>query len=220
MGFVEKCIEDSMPIWQECLNSKFLVELESGKLDEECFKGYIVDDSIYLMYYAKVFALGILNSRDFDSLRNFYSFLAFVNEGEGSTRLKYLERYGLNDNVVEKLPQREENREYTDYMLEHAQEGIPETMMAALPCTLSYAWIFRELLKRSPGVKDTVYWPLVRDYTALDYDSICNKWISFGNKVCRDLPQERLTHCMEIFRQCSKLELGFWHMSEKPRNDI
>ena len=31
MSFVEECIQDSLPIWEQCLNSPFLQKLENGK---------------------------------------------------------------------------------------------------------------------------------------------------------------------------------------------
>ena len=91
MSFLDQCIQDSLPIWQQCLESDFLQGLADGTLDEECFKGYIVDDSLYLREYAKVFAWGMTKARDMDDIRACYSLLAFVNEGEGTTRLYYLE---------------------------------------------------------------------------------------------------------------------------------
>lgn len=219
MDFVEKCIEDSLPIWEECLASPFLVQLEQGTLPEGCFRDYMVDDSLYLWQYAKVFAWGIIHAQELEALRTFYSFLSFVNEGEGSTRIQYLHHYGLSDDVVKKLPQRPENKAYTDYMVAAASEGVAECMMASLPCTLSYGWIFSKILERTPAVRDTIYWPMVKDYTENGYDEICKRWVEFGNKVCQDLPPQRLSRCMEIFRECSRLELGFWHMSEQPRTD-
>lgn len=74
-------------------------------LDEACFKGYTVDDSLYLREYAKVFAWGMIKAEDMDTIRTYYSFLSFVNEGEGSTRMQYLERYGLTDAAIRRLPQ-------------------------------------------------------------------------------------------------------------------
>ena len=56
MTFLEACIQDSLPIWESCLDTKFLKGIADGTLPEECFKGYIVDDSLYLREYAKVFA--------------------------------------------------------------------------------------------------------------------------------------------------------------------
>ncbi len=220
MSFVAKCVEDSLPIWERCLNSAFLTKMENGTLEEDCFAGYIVDDSLYLREYAKVFAWGIVNAQDMEAMRTFYSFLAFVNEGEGSTRLKYLHHYGLADEEIQKLPQRPENKAYTDCMLDGARYGVAEAMMASLPCTLSYGWIFQRLVKRSPGVMDTVYGPLVQDYASDSYDAICDRWIAFADKVCRDLPQERLDRCLKIFHDCSEHELQFWKMSERPRTDL
>lgn len=52
-------------------------------------------------------------------------------------------------------------------------EGAAECMMACLPCMLSYGWIFGELIRRSPGVENTPYWPFVRDYAGNRYDAIC-----------------------------------------------
>lgn len=222
MSFVEECIKDSLPIWEDCLNADFLKRLEEGSLDESCFMGYIVDDSLYLREYAKVFAWGMTKAKDMDDIRVCYSLLSFVNEGEGATRLYYLKRYGLQDDEIQHLSQRPENKAYTDCMIEAAREGegMAECMMACLPCMISYGWIFRELLKRTPSVKDTPYWPLVKDYAGEEYAEACRKWSQYTDKVCADLTQERRGRCMEIFRACSLHELHFWQMSQKPREDL
>ena len=52
MSFVAECIQNSLPIWEQCLNSMFLQKLENGTLEESSFLGYIVDDSLYLREYA------------------------------------------------------------------------------------------------------------------------------------------------------------------------
>lgn len=164
MNFLEECIQDSLPIWESCLNTKFLKGVADGSLPEECFKGYIVDDSLYLREYSKVFAWGMIHSRDMAEIRNYYSLLSFVNESEDATRRYYLKRYGITDEEIQPLPLRPENRAYVDSMLAAARdgEGAAECMMACLPCMLSYGWIFGELIRRSPGVENTPYWPFVR----------------------------------------------------------
>ena len=220
MSFVEECVRDSLPIWERCLNSNFLRKLESGTLDEACFAGYIVDDSLYLREYAKVFAWGMTKAETMEDIRICYSLLSFVNEGEGATRLFYLRRYGLKDEEIQYLPQRPENRAYTDCMIEAAQNGgMAECMMACLPCMISYGWIFPRLLERTPSVKDTPYWPLVRDYAGKEYDAACREWAAYTDKLCADLSPERKARCLEIFRACSEHELHFWEMSERPRMD-
>lgn len=114
MTFTQELIEKNLSVWQQCLDSPFLQQLGAGALDEACFKGYIVDDSLYLREYAKVFAWGMTKAEDLDAIRTYYSLLSFVNEGEGATRLVYLNRYGLDDHSIQHLPQRPENLAYTD----------------------------------------------------------------------------------------------------------
>lgn len=111
MGFVEEVIKENESIWEECLNTDFVRKLSDGTLDEECFKGYMIDDSIYLREYAKVFAWGIVNAYD---IKNYYSFLSFVNESESATRVYYINKYGIKDSEVWKMTARKENKDYTD----------------------------------------------------------------------------------------------------------
>ena len=103
MGFVSELIRDSLPIWQQCLDSDFVRGVADGSLPEDCFQGYIVDDSLYLREYAKVFAWGMLHARDMAEIRNYYSLLSFVNESEDATRLAYLRRYHLTDEQIQRL---------------------------------------------------------------------------------------------------------------------
>ena len=104
MTFTQELIEKNLSVWQQCLDSPFLQQLGAGALDEACFKGYIVDDSLYLREYAKVFAWGMTKAEDLDAIRTYYSLLSFVNEGEGATRLVYLNRYGLDDHSIHTCP--------------------------------------------------------------------------------------------------------------------
>ena len=222
MSFLDQCIQDSLPIWQQCLESDFLQGLADGTLDEECFKGYIVDDSLYLREYAKVFAWGMLRAGTMEEIRNYYSLLAFVNEAEDSTRRYYIKRCGLDDAAIQRLPLRPENRAYVDHMLSAAREGggAAECMMAAMPCMLSYGWIFERLLRDHPDVLKTPYGAFVGDYASGRYDAVCGSWKAFTEKVCEGLSPERQRRCLAIFRQSSLHELNFWRMSRRPREDL
>ena len=222
MSFLDTCIQDSLPIWRSCLETPFLRRMADGTLDEECFKGYIVDDSLYLREYSKVFAWGMIHSNDMEEIRNYYSLLAFVNEAEDSTRRYYLKRYGLLDEEIQPLPLRPENRAYVDYMLNAAKnaDDAVDCMMACLPCMLSYGWIFGEMLKNVPAVQNTPYARFVNDYAGERYESICKAWEAFTEKVCAGVSPEREAHCLEIFRTCSEHEHHFWEMAARPRTDL
>ena len=222
MTFLEECITQSLPIWKHCLDTPFVQGIGDGSLDEACFKSYLVDDSLYLREYSKVFAWGILHSHDMDEIRSYYSLLSFIRESEDRTRQYYLQHYQLTDRDIQSLPLRPENRAYVDYMITAAREGqgAAECMMACLPCMLSYGWIFGELIRRCPEVTETPYWPFVRDYAGNQYETVSAQWADFTNTVCRDLEPQRRDRCREIFYQCSLHELRFWEMSARPRDDL
>ena len=222
MGFARELMEENIPIWQQCLETPFLRQLEDGTLSEDCFKGYIVDDSLYLREYAKVFAWGMTKAQTMDEIRAYYSLLAFVNESEASTRLMYLKRYGLQDSQIQILPLRPQNAAYGDCMIQAARdgEGAAECMMACLPCMVSYAWIFRTITGRTPAIRETVFWPLVADYVDDRYWAACQEWMDFADQVSRDLSPQRRERCRRIYRDCSLHELHFWEMSGSPRTDL
>jgi thiaminase/transcriptional activator TenA len=222
MKFVQTCVENSLPIWERCMESDFLRGIADGSLNEDCFKGYIVDDSLYLREYAKVFAWGMLHAANMEEIRAYYSLLAFVNESEDGTRKFYLQRYGLRDADVQRLPLRPENQAYVDEMLRAARdaEGPAECMMASLPCMLSYGWIFRRMIRQTPGALNTPYGRFVGDYAGAEYERLCGEWIAFADGACQQLTAARREHCLGIFRACSEHELRFWEMSARPRGDL
>lgn len=223
MSFVQSCIQECLPIWAGCLETPFLQGIAHGSLPEACFKGYLVDDSLYLREYAKVFAWGMIHARDMAEIRAYYSLLSFVNESEDATRRFYLRRYHITDEEIQSLPLRPENQAYVDCMLTAAAQpdaGAAECMMACLPCMLSYRWIFDELLRRYPAVRETPYWPFVRDYAGERYDAVCADWVAFAQRACAGLPESRLQRCRTLFRDCSLHECRFWEMSARPRTDL
>ena len=197
--FVQQLVQESLPVWEKCLHSEFLTHLADGTLDEACFKGYIVEDSLYLREYAKVFAWGMTKAKDMQTIRTYYSLLSFVNESEDAARLHYLKHFGLTAKNG---------------------EGAAECMMACLPCMLSYGWIFQKLLEEKPSVQDTLYGALVVDYADKGYEAACRDWAAFAEKVCEGLSDERLARCREIFHACSEHELNFWAMAAFPRSDL
>ena len=56
MSVMREIVENSLPVWKECLETDFVKQLVNGSLDEEKFKGYIIEDTLYLREYARVFA--------------------------------------------------------------------------------------------------------------------------------------------------------------------
>ena len=222
LPFVSALVQADLPVWEQCLQTEFLQKMENGTLSEDCFKSYLVEDSLYLREYAKIFAWGMTKATTMAAMRTYYSLLSFVQENEDLTRLRYLEQYGLREADIQSLPLRPESRAYLDCMIDAARtgDGEAECLMACLPCMLSYGWIFQKLLEEKPSVQDTLYGALVVDYAGKGYEAACRDWAAFAEKVCEGLSDERLARCREIFHACSEHELNFWAMAASPRSDL
>lgn len=221
MSLMNEIVNDSLPIWQQCLESRFVQGLADGTLDKAAFKGYIVEDTLYLKAYARVFALAMYRAKTLADIRAYYSILRFVQEGEDPVRAGYLAGWGLKEDLVDALPPRPENAAYCDFMLSAAQQGgDAELLMAVLPCMFSYYWLAEKLLAGPCGGPDNPYRPLLESYAAPAYRDSCIAWGKFAEEKCRALPAGQRPRLFEIFRQSSRHELCFWQMSLRPRTDV
>lgn len=213
-AFIKKVIDESMDVWRACLTHPFLQELADGSLPMEKFQRYIIQDSLYLMEYAKVFAIGILKAKTLAEIQTYYSLLQFVNESEDATRLAYLRQWGITQPEVEATPVLPENAAYTTFMKEAAQEGgMPEIMMAVLPCMFSYYWLAKQLTGDHPKALDGPFAPFWRDYSSDSYYEACRRWAEITEEACHGLSAAEQKRLSGIFRESSMHELHFWEMS-------
>lgn len=213
MSFMGEVVSHSKGIWVECLNTPFVQELKTGKLPREKFKQYMIQDSIYLKHYARVFGKAIYHSGALKDIQTYYSVLSFVNDSESAVRLDYLKQFDITDDDIELIAPLPENKNYIDFMLEAAERGnVCEILMTVLPCMLSYGYIARELASE-PITKDSQYWDFIQDYANDDCYEACKQLEDFADSKCKNLSDAEKDELKSIFRKASLLELDFWKMA-------
>lgn len=218
MRFIDEVKEYSMDIWRECANEKFVNEMADGSLSREKFYDYIIQDSIYLRDYIKVYAYAFTMAKTIGDMMEYFSCLSFINEGESSTRIMYLKDMGIEDSEIDFMEKRRQCADYCNFLIETSKNGTEEDIiMAMLPCMVGYNYVFEDLKKRAPQVMDGYYAPLVADYTTEEYRRTCSHWEEFAEKKCKDLSDERKNELKKIFRQASLHELYFWQMAGEDR---
>lgn len=214
MSFMKEAINNSMDIWEGYMKHPFIMEIADGTLDIERFKNYIIQDSLYLMDFAKVYSLGMYKSKTLKEIQNFYSILSFVNADETNTRIKYLNQWGISQEKIEATELKPANKGYTQFMLNIALTcEIPEILMATLPCMISYCYIAKKIIEENPNIKSTKYWEFISDYSSSSYEDCCNQWINYADQLCKDIDEERKIKLINIFRQAGIHEKNFWDMS-------
>lgn len=220
MSFMDEVVKRNIRVWDACAETPFIRELQAGILPEEKFKQYMIQDSIYLKNYARIYGKAIYHSENLRDIQMYYSVLSMVTEEESAVRLAYLKRFGLTDDDIEKEEARAENRKYIEFLLKIADRGnIPEILMAALPCMVSYSYIFRKIAKMA-GTADSKYFDFIADYAEDGYFESCKCLCGFAEQKCGGLPGKEKEKLGGIFESASLLELSFWEMAYKNEREI
>lgn len=213
MAFMKDILTRNIPIWEECAATPFVQEVQTGKLPLEKFKRYMIQDSIYLKNYARIYGKAIFHADTLREIQLYYSMLNFVNDTESEVRLDYLKQFCMTDNDIELIAPLPENQNYIDFMFEIASHGKnEEILMAVLPCMLSYSYIFRKLAA-VPTSRQSRYWDFIKDYADEQYAESCKEWSAFAEHKCAGLSVANKKYLADIFEKASLLELAFWKMA-------
>lgn len=217
MSFMSDILTKNITIWNECAAVPFIEELRTGILPLKKFKEYIIQDSIYLKNYARIYGKMIYHSTVLKDIQVYYSALGFVTDRESAVRLYYLKQFGVTDDDIEHMEPFPENKRYIDFLLDTAERaGICEMLMSVLPCMLSYSYIFRKIAK-IPGTVYSEYFSFIQDYAEDEYFESCKKLSAFADEKCKALPAEEREKLSSIFEKGSMLELDFWKMAYRDR---
>ena len=213
MSFMEGILKRNVPVWDKCIATMFVQDMKDGKLTTEDFKEYIVQDSIYLKNYARVYGKAIYHAETLREIQLYHSILNFVTDTESVVRLNYLRQFGMTDDDIEFIDPLPENRNYIDFLFETAERGNGcEILMALLPCMLSYSYIFRKLADE-PESRKSKYWDFIQDYADDRYAESCKEWCDFADKKCVSLSEADQKKLGSIFEKAGYLELDFWNMA-------
>ena len=211
---LDRIVNDSIPIWDECARTPFVQEITDGIISDERVLKYIVEDTLYLLEYAKCFAYQITKCKTLEEIRYFYGILGFVNESETSVRRAFISRHGFSDCRVETKTPDAVCKAYTDFMISQCKDGnLKEGLMSILPCMLSYQYIFYKMYQQKPDIPKTKYAEILAYYICDEYAAVAKEWKDFADKICGKVSSQEEKRLTEIFRASSEHELNFWHMS-------
>lgn len=215
MTLIEEAIAGSMDIWKQYMTHPFIKDIRHNSMDKQMFIHYLIEDTVYLKAYAKVFGMGIYKSKTMDDIRLFYEMLKFVESDESAVRVTLLAKEGIDAKDIENKDPMKENEAYINFLLDTAKkDGLLEILFATLPCMLSYAYIGQELLKENPRILiENNYGDWIQEYVAEEYIAQCASWSKQVEAMCSSCNQQEKDHLKEIFRSASLHELYFWDMS-------
>lgn len=211
----ERLLDASRGIWEGYLAHPFVRGLADGSLAVNKFHFYLLQDYLYLFDYAKVFAQGVVKSREPEVMRVFSSYVASILNGEMEIHRGYMARLGITEAQAEAVQPSLSNLSYTAYMRAvAAEEGPAEIMAAVLSCAISYEYIAKWIVKNYPDAENhDFYGEWVRGYASEDYAAENQRLIALMERLSADYTETQLQRLIDIFIACSRYEAMFWDMA-------
>lgn len=214
MKFSERLYNEASDIWQGYYSHPFVKGIGDGSLDIEKFKFFMVQDYLYLLQYAKVFALGVIKAQNEADMRFFAQSVEATLNGEMKIHRAYMKRLGITEKELESCKMSLANSSYTRYMLAMAFEGdIADIMAAILACSWSYAEIGKRLNAIKGAAEHPFYGEWIQGYSSEEYISQNDELIEFIERLAAGCSELKLKRMSEIFIDCSRYEAEFWDMA-------
>ena len=202
------------PVWEQCLHHPFVTGIGDGTLDVEKFRHFMLQDYLYLFDYARVFALGVVKTRDPELMRTFSQNVDAILNGEMNIHRAYMQRLGITEEQVFAVKPALDNLSYTNYMLSVAHTGGPMEIVASiLACSWSYAEIGQALAQIPGAAAHPFYGEWIQGYASEDYTATNQALIELMDELAAGATEDQIAHLTDIFVNCSRYELGFWDMA-------
>jgi thiaminase (transcriptional activator TenA) len=204
--------------WQDYTEHAFVRGLADGTLPEACFKHYLGQDYLFLIHFARAYALAAYKADTLADIRQAAAGLSAIIDVEMDLHVQFCQAWGLSETDMAALPEATETMAYTRFVLEKGLQGdLLDLHVALAPCMLGYADIGKALAEAVDTKRDgNPYLPWIEMYASDDYQDVAEAEKQTLNRLMetRGGPG-RLTSLGETFNQATRLETAFWEMGLK-----
>lgn len=214
MSFTHDLKEKLLPVWQQNHTHPFVEELGQGTLDKEKFRYFMVQDYLYLVQYAKLFAVGAVKAEDVETMGAFAKVMDVTMNEEMSLHRQYAKKFGITEQELEQAEPAPTTLAYTRYMLHEGQNGgLAELLAAVLPCMWSYAEIGRKLSTWPGALEHELYGEWVQMYSDDEFQQLADWGISMLDRLAENKPEAEKRKIENIFLTTTRFEYLFWEMA-------
>lgn len=200
--------------WSAYVDHAFVKQLGDGTLPEAAFRTYLVQDYLFLIQFARAYALATYKSRTLDDMKAAQSGLANI-LNEMSLHIKLCERWGLAPKDIESAPEHQATVAYTRYVLDCGMAGdLLDLHVALAPCVIGYAEIGKALAPNGvEALSNHPYREWIGEYAGDAYQQVALRAQDhLDTLAARAMTGQRFDDLVKIFAAASRLEADFWQM--------
>ena len=200
--------------WEAYTRHNFVKQLGLGTVPKEAFQHYLKQDYLFLIEFAKCFALAAYKSTSLDDIKRAKEGLVAITDLELDLHLKYCAEWGIDRADLDGLVSSPANKAYTDYVMKCGLNGnLLDLYVALSPCAVGYGEIGRRLKQSSAADISNPYQDWIDMYSSEDYLESVEDMKSYLDKLAGPkLSEVRLAELSKIFKTATCLEANFWQM--------
>lgn len=200
-------------IWEAQQHHPFVRGIGDGTLDVEKFKHWVKQDYLYLIDYARLFALAVAKAPDLETMTRFAQLVHAVLDVEMDLHRSYAREWGISAEELEKTAKAPTCQAYTDFLLRTAALGsFAELVAALLPCMWGFCEIGLTLERQGmPGEPRYAKW--VRMYSAAEFIELTEWTRELVDRLATGVSQAELKRLEDAFLTSSRYEYAFWEMA-------
>jgi thiaminase/transcriptional activator TenA len=210
MAFTDEIHEDAEAVWTAILDHPMVRELGAGTLDESPFRYWVRQDYVYLVEYARLFALGAAKAPTLERMGTFAELLASTVNVEMDLHRSYAAGFGIDEAELEATEPSPTTRAYTDFLVRTAALGsFGDTVAALLPCM----WGFNETGKRLAAdgkPDDERYAEWIEMYAGKEFTELTDWCKDLMDEVAAEATPGERERYRDLFLTSARYEYRFW----------
>jgi len=215
MSFFERLKTEAFVEWRAYTEHPFTAGLADGTLPKAAFRHYLVQDYLFLIEFARAYALAVYKSPQLSDMREAASGLSAILDVEMNLHVKLCAGWGLSPDDLEQAPPASATLAYTRYVLDAGMRGDLLTLRVALaPCVVGYAEIATRLAAQ-PGacIATNPYGVWIEEYAGAPYQQVATSAREHLDRLANlYVTPAREAELVTIFKEATRLETDFWEM--------
>ena len=184
-------------------------------MPEQCFRHYLVQDYLFLIHFARAYALAAYKSDTIEDIRAASRTVAALVDTEMSLHVTYCAGWGLTEADMQATTEAPANMAYTRFVLERGAAGdVLDLHTALAPCVVGYAEIGRALAADpAPRTEGNRYAEWIGMYGGKEYQATARGAVArLDDLGARRGADARFESLAATFSAATRLEAGFWDM--------
>lgn len=214
MDVFERLRDDAAADWSRYVDHPFVRQLGDGTLPEAAFRAYLVQDYLFLIQFARAYALAAYKSRTPADIRAAQAGLAAILD-ETELHIRLCGRWGIAPAALAATAEHPATVAYTRFVLDCGAAGdLLDLHVALAPCVVGYAVIGQALSPQgTAALAGHPYGEWIADYAGEGYQAVAARARDHLNDLAaRSLTDSRWPDLVATFATASRLEADFWQM--------